>query len=158
MTILLVAEHDNASLSDQTAKALSAALKIGPEVDVLVAYVGAMGKRAHVQCAVADPAPVARATLDEGKNLFVLRCVQCHGLGNVVGTPAGIQEGPDLIRAARRVEPGWAVRFILDPKKIDPKSRMTVPGLTLEQVTAIRDFVWTTSAEHGATPSAGGGQ
>jgi electron transfer flavoprotein alpha subunit len=37
MAILLVAEHDNASLSDQTAKALTAALKIGPDVDVLVA-------------------------------------------------------------------------------------------------------------------------
>ena len=41
MAILLVAEHDNASLSDQTAKALSAALKIGYDVDVLVAGKGA---------------------------------------------------------------------------------------------------------------------
>lgn len=37
MAILLIAEHDNASLSDQTAKALTAALEIGPEVDILVA-------------------------------------------------------------------------------------------------------------------------
>ena len=37
MAILLIAEHDNQSLSDQTAKALSAASKIGPDVDVLVA-------------------------------------------------------------------------------------------------------------------------
>ena len=41
MAILLVAEHDNASLSDQTAKALSAALKIGSDVHVLVAGKGA---------------------------------------------------------------------------------------------------------------------
>lgn len=41
MAILLIAEHDNASLSDQTAKALTAALKIGSEVDVLVAGKGA---------------------------------------------------------------------------------------------------------------------
>jgi electron transfer flavoprotein alpha subunit len=41
MAILLIAEHDNASLSDQTAKALSAASKIGPDVDVLVAGKGA---------------------------------------------------------------------------------------------------------------------
>ena len=41
MAILLVAEHDNATLSDQTAKALSAASKIGSEVDVLVAGKGA---------------------------------------------------------------------------------------------------------------------
>ena len=37
MAILLIAEHDNQSLSDQTAKALSAAAKIGSDVDVLVA-------------------------------------------------------------------------------------------------------------------------
>ncbi|MCJ9670227.1 MULTISPECIES: electron transfer flavoprotein subunit alpha/FixB family protein [unclassified Neorhizobium] len=41
MAILLLAEHDNASLNDQTAKALSAASKIGGEVHVLVAGSGA---------------------------------------------------------------------------------------------------------------------
>jgi electron transfer flavoprotein alpha subunit len=43
MAILLIAEHDNASLSDQTAKALSAATKIGSDIDVLVAGKGARG-------------------------------------------------------------------------------------------------------------------
>ena len=37
MTTLLLAEHDNASLSDQTAKALSAAAQMGGDVHVLVA-------------------------------------------------------------------------------------------------------------------------
>ncbi len=41
MAILLVAEHDNETVSDQTAKALSAALKIGSEVDILIAGKGA---------------------------------------------------------------------------------------------------------------------
>lgn len=41
MAILLLAEHDNATLNDQTAKALSAASKIGGEVHVLVAGSGA---------------------------------------------------------------------------------------------------------------------
>jgi electron transfer flavoprotein alpha subunit len=41
MAILLIAEHGNVHLSDQTAKALSAALKIGSDVDVLVAGKGA---------------------------------------------------------------------------------------------------------------------
>jgi electron transfer flavoprotein alpha subunit len=48
MAILLLAEHDNQSVSDQTAKALTAALKIGSDVDVLIA-----GKDAK---AVADAA------------------------------------------------------------------------------------------------------
>jgi electron transfer flavoprotein alpha subunit len=41
MTVLLVAEHDNASLSDQTAKALTAATEIGGGVHILVAGKGA---------------------------------------------------------------------------------------------------------------------
>ena len=41
MAILLLADHDNSSLSDQTAKALTAALKMGPDVHVLVAGKGA---------------------------------------------------------------------------------------------------------------------
>src|SRR6195952_294123 len=41
MAILLLADHDNASLSDQTAKALSAAARIGGDVHVLVAGKGA---------------------------------------------------------------------------------------------------------------------
>ncbi|MDE1994157.1 MAG: electron transfer flavoprotein subunit alpha/FixB family protein [Rhizobiaceae bacterium] len=43
MAILLLADHDNASLSDQTAKALTAASKIGGDVHVLVAGKDAKG-------------------------------------------------------------------------------------------------------------------
>ena len=41
MAILLLAEHDNATVSEQTAKALTAAAKIGGDVHVLVAGAGA---------------------------------------------------------------------------------------------------------------------
>jgi electron transfer flavoprotein alpha subunit len=41
MAILLLADHDNVTLSDQTAKALTAASKIGSDVHVLVAGSGA---------------------------------------------------------------------------------------------------------------------
>ncbi|MFS8147011.1 electron transfer flavoprotein subunit alpha/FixB family protein [Rhizobium sp. BR 249] len=41
MTILLLADHDNASLSDQTAKALTAASQIGGDIHILVAGKGA---------------------------------------------------------------------------------------------------------------------
>jgi electron transfer flavoprotein alpha subunit len=41
MAILLLADHDNATLSDQTAKALTAAQKIGGDVHVLIAGKGA---------------------------------------------------------------------------------------------------------------------
>ena len=41
MAILLFADHDNGTLSEQTAKALTAALQIGTEVDILIAGKGA---------------------------------------------------------------------------------------------------------------------
>jgi electron transfer flavoprotein alpha subunit len=41
MTTLLIAEHDNASLKDATARALTAAARLGAPVDVLVAGEGA---------------------------------------------------------------------------------------------------------------------
>ncbi len=40
MAILLLAEHDNASLSDQTAKALTAATEIGGDIHILIAGKG----------------------------------------------------------------------------------------------------------------------
>jgi len=65
MTTLLLAEHDNAALSDQTAKALSAAKEIGGDIHVLVAGKGAQ--------AVADEAAkldgVAKVLLAEANEL-----------------------------------------------------------------------------------------
>ncbi|MBY5882467.1 electron transfer flavoprotein subunit alpha/FixB family protein [Rhizobium leguminosarum bv. viciae] len=49
MTILLLADHDNASLSDQTAKTLTAAAKIGGDIHILVA--GKAAKPAAEQAA-----------------------------------------------------------------------------------------------------------
>jgi electron transfer flavoprotein alpha subunit len=43
MAVLLIAEHDNAHLKDATAKALTAALKLGGEVHVLIAGHNAAG-------------------------------------------------------------------------------------------------------------------
>ena len=43
MTTLLIAEHDNATLKDATAKALTAAARLGSPVHILVAGQGAKG-------------------------------------------------------------------------------------------------------------------
>ncbi|MGR9166810.1 electron transfer flavoprotein subunit alpha/FixB family protein [Rhizobium leguminosarum] len=65
MTILLLADHDNASLSDQTAKTLTAATKIGGDVHVLVA-----GKAAKPAAdAAAKLAGVSKVLLAESDEL-----------------------------------------------------------------------------------------
>ncbi len=45
MAVLLIAEHDNASLKDATHKALTAAAKMGGDVHVLVAGNNAASRR-----------------------------------------------------------------------------------------------------------------
>ncbi|TBY58807.1 electron transfer flavoprotein subunit alpha/FixB family protein [Rhizobium leguminosarum bv. viciae] len=65
MAILLLADHDNASLSDQTAKTLTAASKIGGDVHVLVA-----GKAAKPAAdAAAKLAGVSKVLLAESDEL-----------------------------------------------------------------------------------------
>ncbi|MGO8002914.1 electron transfer flavoprotein subunit alpha/FixB family protein [Rhizobium ruizarguesonis] len=65
MVILLLADHDNASLSDQTAKALTAATKIGGDIHILVA-----GKTAKPAAdAAAKLAGVSKVLLAESDEL-----------------------------------------------------------------------------------------
>ena len=62
MAVLLIAERDNSTLSEQTAKALSAASQIGGDIDVLVAGKAARG----VAEAAARLAGVRRVLVAEG--------------------------------------------------------------------------------------------
>ncbi|GLQ80785.1 electron transfer flavoprotein subunit alpha [Mesorhizobium huakuii] len=65
MPILLLADHDNATLSDLTAKALTAASKIGGDVHVLVAGKGAKA----AADAAAKLSGVSKVLLAEGDDL-----------------------------------------------------------------------------------------
>ena len=65
MAILLLAEHDNATLSELTARALTAAAKIGGDIDILVAGKGAQGAAA----AAAGLAGVRKVLLAESDAL-----------------------------------------------------------------------------------------
>ncbi len=117
------------------------------EGDVAARYLAAMGKRKPGPATKPDPATFVQAKLDEGQLLFMLRCTECHTLGHVIETPPIKQQGPDLINVAERVDYGFAKRWIQDPKKVDPNTKMTVPGLTPEMVEAVRMFVWKTSMQ-----------
>jgi mono/diheme cytochrome c family protein len=117
------------------------------EIDALVAYVSAMGKRTR-PFETPDTSTFQADRLTEGKNFFLLRCTECHQLGDVIPTPYVKQQGPDLIHVSERVDFEWALGWILDPRKIDPRTRMTVPGITREQAESVRMFIWKTSLEN----------
>jgi electron transfer flavoprotein alpha subunit len=67
MAILLLADHDNASLSDQTAKALTAATQIGGDVHILVSGKGAQAA-ADAAAKLAGVSKVLLAESDELAN------------------------------------------------------------------------------------------
>ena len=121
-------------------------LGVAPEeAEVLANYLSAMGHRKSGPATMPDLVGATTAKLDEGKLYYTVKCAQCHALGKVIETPLATQQGPDLIRVAGRVDYAFARKWILDPKKIDRDSRMTVPGLTPRQVEAVQTFVWSTS-------------
>lgn len=130
-------------------------LQIAPaEVEVLAAYLQAMGKRKKID-PPPDVAAFPAARVEEGKNLFVLSCAQCHQLGKVVETPAATQQGPDLANVHGRVDYAWTQAWVVNPKKIDPNTRMTVQGLTPQQIESVRMFIYKVSAEEKARGGAG---
>jgi cytochrome c oxidase cbb3-type subunit 2 len=115
------------------------------EIDIMAKYLAAIGKRKSPEAKRLDVATVSAVDMTEGKNLFVLRCTECHNLGKVIEIPEAKRQGPDLALVAGRVDYDWSKAWITDPKKIDPNTKMTVPGLTPEQIDQVRKFVWRTS-------------
>jgi mono/diheme cytochrome c family protein len=111
------------------------------EIEVAASYLAAMGKKKGALSPV-DPSTFPADRVAEGKTLFVIRCTDCHTLGGVVEIPRIKWQGPDLIHVAERIDYDWAKKWILDPSKVDPLTKMTVPGLTPEQVESVRMFVW----------------
>lgn len=126
------------------------------EIDVMVKYLATIGQRPAKVAALPDVRKFPTEKLNEGKLLFMLRCTECHTLGNVIETPWVKQQGPDLIRVVRRVDYEWAKEWILNPRKIDPKTKMVVPDITPEQVEAVRMFIWKTAVEAEEQTRAGG--
>lgn len=48
-------------------------------------------------------------------------CIKCHDL---MGVSSGGVRGPDLSRAPERINPNWYHRWMLDPQRIEPGTRM----------------------------------
>lgn len=85
-----------------------------------------------------------------------LDCFKCHVLGEK--TPGGQPQewAPDLSKVARRLNPDWIIRWIQDPPKYRPGTRMPVffpdkdsgpedilQGDEEQQIAALRDYLMT---------------
>ena len=118
MTILLIAEHDNETLSDQTHKAMTAAAEIGGDVHVLVAGNGCGG--------VAD----AAAKLDGASKVLVC---EADYLTNRLAEPmaaliTGMAGDYDTIVAAATT----------DGKNIMPRVAALLDVMQISEITAVK--------------------
>lgn len=118
-----------------------------PEIEAMVTYLGAAGRSKASEHPLPDVSAFPEQKLTAGNGMFGLRCAQCHALGSIVKTPLASQQGPDLINVAGRLDYAWMRPWILDPKKFDPKSKMTVTGITPDEAEAVAMFVWKASQE-----------
>ncbi|MBI4483241.1 MAG: c-type cytochrome [Acidobacteria bacterium] len=108
-----------------------------------------------------------------GRHLFtVMRCLNCHFTGTV---PAGVSAedlAPDLTMARERLRPDWIVRWMEDPQKIQPGTRMPtyypegkvadqlqgiLKGDAGQQILAMRDYVLTLGGRSQSVPARAGG-
>jgi electron transfer flavoprotein alpha subunit len=117
MTILLIAEHNNETLSDQTHKAMTAAAEIGGDIHILVA---------GMDCAAVAS---AAATLDGASK--VLQC-EADYLANHLAEPmsaliVGLADDYDTIIAAATT----------DGKNIMPRVAALLDVMQISEITAV---------------------
>ena len=66
------------------------------------------------------------AMAEPGHELFtLLQCQKCHVLGEVPKDIPPDNLAPDLRMAHERLQPEWIIPWLIDPKKIQPGTRMT---------------------------------
>ncbi len=117
MTTLLLAEHDNAALSDQTAKALTAAKELGGDVHVLVAGTGCK--------AVADEA----AKLDGVAKVLLADSAE---YGNLLAEPTA-----DLILSIAGDYDAFVAAATVNGKNIMPRVAAKLDVMQISEIIAV---------------------
>ena len=153
MAVLVIAEHDNASLSDATNKTVTAAAKLGGDVDVLVAGEGAgdvaaaAGQIAGVRKVLHADGAAYGKQLAEAMEALVVPLMAGYDALFVPATTMGKNIAPriaakldvmqlsditDVIDANTFERPIYAGNAILTVSSSDPKKVVTVRGTAFE--------------------------
>jgi cytochrome c2 len=91
----------------------------------------------------AEPEPVIDAELAaKGQLYYVVKCAECHNLGNVIGTPEAKRQGPDLIHISQRLRYEWIPEWVKNPLAVYPGTTMVDTNLTDDEIHSIRAFLW----------------
>ena len=91
----------------------------------------------------ADDAPL----LVEGQRLFEqVGCTGCHLVKGYENIP---KIAPSLLKISAKVDPSWMVRWIENPHKFRPRSRMPNFDLKEDDAIALASYIWSQSKEEG---------
>jgi mono/diheme cytochrome c family protein len=123
------------------------------EANALVAFFNGLSK-VEIPYAYFDERKVPREHLEAARILFskdFFNCLSCHQQGDK--KPEGPPEGwaPDLTLARSRLNPNWILKWLQDPQKVQPGTKMPSffpggPGNILggkdeKQIEALRDYM-----------------
>ncbi len=85
--------------------------------------------------------------LTQGQILFEqVGCTGCHLAKGYENMP---KIGPNLTKISAKVDPSWMVRWIENPHKFRPRTRMPNFDLKEDDATAIAAFLWSISKDEG---------
>ena len=91
----------------------------------------------------AEDAPL----LADGQRLFEqVGCTGCHLVKGYENIP---KIAPSLRKISAKVDPGWMVRWIENPHKFRPRTRMPNFDLKPDDAIAIASYIWSQSKEEG---------
>ncbi len=108
------------------------------EAGALTAYIRDRLVAPDISRKVFRSGEVTAALIAEGKRLFEgeLGCRTCHRVEK-----EGALGGPDLTAIASRLEEGWLVQWIKDPKRFDPHVPMPKVGVTDDEAKAVAAYL-----------------
>ena len=85
--------------------------------------------------------------LAEGQRLFEqVGCTGCHLVRGYENIP---KIAPSLLKISAKVDPSWMVRWIENPHKFRPRTRMPNFELKQDEATAIAAYLWSSAKEEG---------
>ncbi|MGH9895937.1 MAG: c-type cytochrome, partial [bacterium] len=123
------------------------------ETHMLVSYFNGLSK-VEIPFAYFDDRRVSKEHIDAARVLFskdYFNCLSCHQQGE--RKPEGPPEGwaPDLTLARGRLNPNWIIKWLQDPQKVQPGTKMPsffpggpdniLGGKDDRQIEALRDYI-----------------
>lgn len=123
------------------------------EANLLIGFFNGLSK-VEIPYAYFDDRKVPREHLDAARVLFskdFFNCLSCHQQGD--RKPEGPPEGwaPDLTLARNRLNPNWVIKWLQDPQKVEPGTKMPsffpggpdniLGGKDDRQIEALRDYI-----------------